>query len=61
MFRGWIEQGHPGAEELATIRVGYVDLPTDHWPQLTRPEELAHAILAIVAQPDRPCGQADGS
>lgn len=49
MLREWMEQGHPGAQELAKIRdVDYLDLPTGHWPQLTRPEELGRAILAIV-------------
>jgi pimeloyl-ACP methyl ester carboxylesterase len=49
MLREWIEQGHPGVRELAKIRhVEYVDLPTSHWPQFTRPEELSRAILASV-------------
>jgi hypothetical protein len=31
--------------ELAKIRdVEYVDLPTGHWPQFTRPGDLARAI-----------------
>jgi pimeloyl-ACP methyl ester carboxylesterase len=46
-LRAWIEQGHPYVRELAKIRdVGYVDLPTGHWPQFTRPQELGRAILA---------------
>jgi pimeloyl-ACP methyl ester carboxylesterase len=46
MLRGWIEQGLGPVREFAKIReVEYVDLPTGHWPQLTRPEELARAIL----------------
>ena len=49
MLREWIEQGHPYVRELAKIRdVDYVDLPTGHWPQFTRPEELGRAILASV-------------
>jgi pimeloyl-ACP methyl ester carboxylesterase len=49
MFRGWIEQGHPAARELAKIRdVGFIDLPTGHWPQFTRPADLGQAILASV-------------
>jgi pimeloyl-ACP methyl ester carboxylesterase len=28
--------------------VTYVDLPTGHWPQLTKPAELAEAIVAAV-------------
>jgi hypothetical protein len=31
--------------------VDYVDLPTGHWPQFTRPRDLAQAILAAVGQP----------
>jgi pimeloyl-ACP methyl ester carboxylesterase len=49
MLREWIEQGHPYVQELAKIRdVDYIDLPTGHWPQFTRPEELGRAILASV-------------
>jgi pimeloyl-ACP methyl ester carboxylesterase len=49
MLRDWIQQGHPFVRELAKIRdVGYVDVPTGHWPQFTKPEELGRAILASV-------------
>ncbi len=49
MLRNWIEQGEQAVREFAKIRdVDYVDLPTGHWPQFTRPEELARAILACV-------------
>jgi pimeloyl-ACP methyl ester carboxylesterase len=49
MLREWIAQGEPGVRELATMRdVEYVDLPTGHWPQFTRPAELARVILASV-------------
>ncbi len=49
MLREWMEQGHPYVRELAKIRdVDYNDLPTGHWPQFTRPEELGRAILASV-------------
>lgn len=45
----WIEAGHPFVAELARIDdVEYVDLPTGHWPQFTRPAELGAAILAAV-------------
>jgi len=51
----WVGQGHPYVGELAKIRdVDYIDLPTGHWPQFARPEELGRAILASVAPPDRP-------
>ncbi|HET6918023.1 MAG TPA: alpha/beta hydrolase [Jiangellaceae bacterium] len=49
MLREWIEQGHPYVQELAKIRdVDYIDLPTGHWPQFTRPEDLGRAILASI-------------
>jgi hypothetical protein len=36
-------------QELAKIRdVEYVDLPTGHWPQFTRPEDLARAVVAAL-------------
>jgi pimeloyl-ACP methyl ester carboxylesterase len=49
MLREWIAEGHPYVQELAKIRnVSYVDLPTGHWPQFTRPQDLGQAILASV-------------
>jgi pimeloyl-ACP methyl ester carboxylesterase len=48
-LRGWIDQGHRYVAELAAIKdVELVDLPTGHWPQLTRPRDLATMILAAV-------------
>lgn len=48
-LRGWMQQDHPSLRELAKIRdVDYIDLPTGHWPQFTRPEELGRAIIAGV-------------
>src|SRR5918999_215499 len=45
MLQEWLEQGHPFVRELAKIHdVDYVDLPTGHWPQFTRPKELGQAI-----------------
>jgi pimeloyl-ACP methyl ester carboxylesterase len=45
----WISQGHPYVAELAAMRsVEYIDLPTGHWPQFTKPVELGQAILAAV-------------
>ncbi|AOT04906.1 alpha/beta fold hydrolase [Arthrobacter sp. U41] len=44
-----IGAGHPYVAELGRVRdVEYVDLPTGHWPQFTRPAELGAAILAAV-------------
>jgi pimeloyl-ACP methyl ester carboxylesterase/pterin-4a-carbinolamine dehydratase len=49
MLRDWIERGLAPVRELTRIRdVEYVDLPTGHWPQFTRPEDLAGAILASI-------------
>ena len=49
MLRKWMEQGHPYVRELGKIHdVEYVDLPTGHWPQFTRPGDLGQAILASV-------------
>ena len=48
-LRKLMEEGHPYVQELAKVRdVDYVDLPTGHWPQFTRPEELGRAIVASV-------------
>src|SRR6266516_1694308 len=50
--REWMAQDHPAMRELAKIRdVGFIDLPTGHWPQFTKPAELGQAILASVAPP----------
>jgi pimeloyl-ACP methyl ester carboxylesterase len=51
MLREWIEQGMTPVREFARIRdLEYVDLPTGHWPQFTRPEELARTILASIGR-----------
>ena len=48
-LRGWMEQEHPYVAELAKLDdVEFVDLPTGHWPQLTRPADLASAILTAA-------------
>jgi pimeloyl-ACP methyl ester carboxylesterase len=40
-LREWIAQEHPYVAELAAVRdVEYIDLPTGHWPQFTKPVEL---------------------
>jgi pimeloyl-ACP methyl ester carboxylesterase len=44
-LRAWIAQGAPPVQEFTKIRnLQYVDLPTGHWPQFTRPADLAQAI-----------------
>lgn len=46
-LRQWMEQGY--APELTKIReVDYLDLPTGHWPQFTRPGDLARTILTGI-------------
>ncbi|MFI5091760.1 MAG: alpha/beta fold hydrolase, partial [Terriglobales bacterium] len=48
-LREWIAQEHPYVAELAALHdVDYIDLPTGHWPQFTKPAELAQAILAAI-------------
>lgn len=49
MLHEWMAAGSPFTAELARMKsVDYVDLPTGHWPQFTRPAELGAAILAAV-------------
>ena len=51
MLRDWIAQGAGQVREFTKIRdVEYVDLPTGHWPQFTRPDDLAAAILAAIGE-----------
>jgi pimeloyl-ACP methyl ester carboxylesterase len=48
-LREWIAQGEPYVTELGMLRnVDYLDLPTGHWPQFTRPADLGQAILASI-------------
>ncbi len=48
-LREWMAGGEPQLAELAAVRhVEYVDLPTGHWPQFTRPRELGELIVEIV-------------
>lgn len=43
----WIAGGAAPVQEFARIKdVSYVDLPTGHWPQFTKPAELAAVIVA---------------
>ncbi len=40
---------HPSTAELAAVRdVEIVELPTGHWPQFTRPRELAAMIVEAI-------------
>jgi pimeloyl-ACP methyl ester carboxylesterase len=45
-LREWMAQGVPQLAELAAVRdVRFIDLPTGHWPQFTRPGDLGEAIV----------------
>jgi pimeloyl-ACP methyl ester carboxylesterase len=49
LLQQMIEQGDEYVQELAKVRdVDYIDLPTGHWPQFTRPKELGRAIIASL-------------
>lgn len=49
MLRGWVAAAMPPVREFASMRsVEYIDLPTGHWPQFTRPKELGRAIVEAV-------------
>ncbi len=63
MIREWIAAEHPAVRELAKIRdFDYIDLPTGHWPQFTRPAELGQASLASVGPaPSSPSDPSDPS
>jgi pimeloyl-ACP methyl ester carboxylesterase len=51
VVRAWVEQDLPFVKELTAIKdVSYIDLPTGHWPQFTKPAELADAILSAVGR-----------
>lgn len=53
----WLQQGVPFTAELATLAdVTYLDLPTGHWPQFTRPAELGRLI---AQEADRGAAVAD--
>lgn len=46
LLRRWAQEGAAPVQELTCIRdVEYVDLPTGHWPQFTKPAELAAIIV----------------
>lgn len=45
-LRGWIARGAAPVREFPRIRdLDYADLHSGHWPQFTRPEDLAKVIL----------------
>lgn len=47
----WIADDEPWTAELAAIReVEVIDLPTGHWPQFSRPDDLGAAIAAAIGE-----------
>jgi pimeloyl-ACP methyl ester carboxylesterase len=51
VLREAIAAGQPWVRELARItEVDYVDLPTGHWPQFTKPVQLAQAIASALPE-----------
>jgi pimeloyl-ACP methyl ester carboxylesterase len=45
----WTSAGESGTEEIAKLRdVRWVDLHSGHWPQFSRPDDTARAILGAV-------------
>jgi pimeloyl-ACP methyl ester carboxylesterase len=49
VLRDLMAKDHPYVRELARVRdVTIIELPTGHWPQLTRPDDLAAAVVRAV-------------
>lgn len=49
VLRDLMAKEHPYVAELARVRdVTVVELPTGHWPQLSRPDDLAAAVVRAV-------------
>ncbi|WP_101525769.1 alpha/beta fold hydrolase [Nocardioides houyundeii] len=50
VLRRAVAAREPGTEELAKMAsVSYLDLPTGHWPQFSRPQELGRVLALAVA------------
>lgn len=48
-LRSWVDGGAPPVAEFARMsNVEWVDLPTGHWPQFSRPDDLAQVILDAI-------------
>jgi pimeloyl-ACP methyl ester carboxylesterase len=53
-LRAWMAAGEAPLAELSRVRdVTYVDLPTGHWPQFTRPHDLAGVLVAALPRAQR--------
>ncbi|GFZ96395.1 alpha/beta fold hydrolase [Nesterenkonia alkaliphila] len=45
----WTEAGFPPTTEFPKLEdLRYIDLPTGHWPQFSRPEDLAKLLLRLA-------------
>jgi pimeloyl-ACP methyl ester carboxylesterase len=52
MLREWVAKGAAPVSEVPKIKhVDYLDLATGHWPQFTRPDDLATAIVSAIHFP----------
>jgi pimeloyl-ACP methyl ester carboxylesterase len=50
-LKEWLADGAEPLAELIRIHdLEYVDLPTGHWPQITKPDELARVLLDAAAR-----------
>ena len=50
--REWLDDAAPWTVELAALcDLEIVELPTGHWPQFTRPSDLAEAIAGAILRP----------
>lgn len=50
-LREWMAQGLPFLAELNAMRdLEIIDLPTGHWPQFSRPAELARVLLEAIGR-----------
>jgi len=48
-IRAWISSGEERLAELGRLRdVSFVEIPTGHWPQFSRPHELAAALVSLA-------------
>jgi pimeloyl-ACP methyl ester carboxylesterase len=51
MLKEWIAAGEESVQEFARIRdLDFIDLPTGHWPQITRPIDLGNVILTALGK-----------
>ena len=50
-MRQWIDEGPEWIAELGAMKdVTYIDLPTGHWPQFTRPGDLVDVLVSILSE-----------